>query len=119
MNPPPPIEIFHSIERSDVDAVSFYRYEAHLTFENGNRLSFSAPFRFTEGEILSDTPILEFPLSESKLVRLLGCHVSEVKCDTDGTLGLRFSNGDLLIVYANNPAYEAYTLRVDGNEYFV
>lgn len=119
MNPPPSIEIFQGIKGSDVDAISFYRYEVHLTFENRNRLSFSAPFRFAEGQLLSNAPIFEFPLSESKIVRVLGCQVNEVKCDTDGTLELWFSNGDVLIVYANDPAYEAYTLSIGEKEYVV
>lgn len=104
---------------NDVDSICFYRYEGYLTFENRNRLSFSAPFRFAERQILSDAPVFEFPLAESKLVRVLGCQVSQVKCDTDGTLELRFSNGDVLIIYANDPAYEAYTLLIDGKEYVV
>jgi hypothetical protein len=119
MNAPPSIEIFHGIESSDVDEVSFYRYEVHLIFENRNRLSFSASFRFGRSELVSDVPICEFPLAKSELLRVLGCRVDELKCDTDGTLELRFSNGDVLIVYANDPAYEAYTLFVGGKEYFV
>jgi len=50
---------------------------------------------------------------------VLGCKVIEINCDTDGTLDLEFSNGDALIVYANDPAYEAYTLQIDGKEYVV
>ena len=119
MNAPPPIEVLHGIENTDVDAVSFYRYEAHLTFENRNRLSFSAPFRFSGEEFLFETPVCRFPLTESSLVRVLGFQVRDLKCDTDGTLDLRFSNGDALIVYANDPAYEAYTLLVDEKEYCV
>jgi hypothetical protein len=119
MNPPPPLEIIQCLMHSDVDSVCFYRYEGHLTFENKNRLSFSAPFRFAEGPILPDAPAFEFPLSDTNLVRLLGYQVSQVKCDADGTLELRFSNGDVLIVYANDPAYEAYTLFIDGKEHVV
>jgi len=111
--------VFDGLKGSDVDAISFYRYEAHLTFENRNRLSFSAPFRFSEGRHISESPFIRFPLSESKLIRVLGCQVSEVKSDTDGTLELRFSNGDVLIVYANDPAYEAYTVLIGEKEYFV
>ena len=119
MNPPPSIEIFNGIKNSDVDAVTFYRYEAHLTFENQNRLSFSAPFRFGMGEFLSDTSIFEFPLSESKIVAVLGCQVNAVKCDIDGTLELQFSNGDVLVIYTNNLNYEAYSLLINEKEYLV
>jgi len=58
-------------------------------------------------------------MSESKLLRVLGFQVIEVKCDVDGTLELLFSNGDVLIVYANDPAYEAYTVFINGKEYVV
>lgn len=119
MNKPPPIEVFQGIKNSDVDAISFYRYEAHLIFENRNRLSFSAPFRFGKKELFVEAPICQFPLAESELIRVLGCQVVEIKCDTDGTLELKFSNGDLLTVYANDPAYEAYTLFVGEKEYFI
>ena len=119
MNTPPPFDVFCGIKDSDVDVVSFYRYEAHLIFSNRNRISFSAPFRFCGKELLSKTPLINFPLTESNLVRVLGCQVKELECDEDGTLELQFSNGDLLIVYANNPAYEAYSLWVAGQEYIV
>jgi hypothetical protein len=119
MHPPPAITVFDGIKGSDVDAISFCRYSAHLTFENRNRLSFSAPFRFNDAQHISDAPIIEFPLSESKLVRVLGSQVSEVKCDLAGTLELRFSNCDVLIVYANDPAYEAYTVSIGEKEYIV
>lgn len=68
---------------------------------------------------MTDAPVLEFPLLESKLLRVLGHQISELKCDTDGTLKLLFSNGDVLIVYANDPAYEAYTVFIDEKEYVV
>lgn len=119
MNPPPDINIFNGLKGSDVDVVSFYRYESHLIFENRNRLSFSAPFRFSEGKDLPDASVFEFPLAESKLIRVLGCQVMEVKCDTDGTLELRFSNSDVLIVYANEPAYEAYSVLIGEKEYVI
>jgi hypothetical protein len=119
VNPPPSLDVFKALMGSDVDSICFYRYEGHLVFENRNRLSFSAPFRFGERRSLSDAPVLKFPLLESSLNRLLGCQVTHVNCDTDGTLELRFSNDDVLIVYGNDPAYEAYTVLVGGKEYVV
>lgn len=119
MNPPPSIAILQGIKSSDVDEVSFYRYEAHLTFENRNRLSFSASFRFSECQLIADAPIIEFPLTEANIVRVLGSQVSEVTCDTDGTLELKFANGYVLIIYANDPAYEAYTISIGEKEHVV
>ena len=52
-------------------------------------------------------------------MRVLGESVVRVSCDTDGTIEIQFSNDDILIVYATDPAYEAYTGLVDGREYIV
>jgi hypothetical protein len=52
-------------------------------------------------------------------MRIVGCTVSHVGCEPDGTLTLTFTNGDALVIYANDPQYEAYTLLVDGSEYVV
>ncbi len=119
MYPPPPNEVLQKLANSSVELVSHGQYVIHLRFENGNKLSFSAPFRFAEGQLLSDAPVREFPLTDSRLVRVLGCKIGEVKCDPDGTLELRFSNGDVLVVYANDPAYEAYTVSIDEKDYLV
>jgi hypothetical protein len=50
---------------------------------------------------------------------ILNCSIAEVVCDPDGTLRLRFTNGYRLVAYANDPAYEAYTLLLGGKEYVV
>lgn len=115
----PQQQILQRLTGDNLELVSYGRYVIHLSFESGNKLSFSAPFRFGGLNALSDCSVVEFPLDESKLVRLLGFQVSHVGCDTDGTLELRFSNNDVLIVYANDPAYEAYTLSIDGKEFIV
>ena|SRR2546421_1520389 len=120
MHPPPRQEIIQRLMHSDLESVCFGLSVVHLSFANKNRLSFNAPFRFAEKRLLSaDSEIYDFQLSESRLMRLLGCTITEIKCEADGTLHLTFSNDDLLIVYANDPAYEAYTLSIDGNEYVV
>ena len=119
MYPPPPEEVIQELANRVLELVSHGEYVIHMRFENGTKLSFSAPFRFAEGKDLSGAPVFEFPLSESRLVRTLGCQVRKVKCEADGTLELHFSNGDILVVYANDPAYEAYTLTVGEKEYIV
>lgn len=91
----------------------------HLVFENGNRLSVAAPFRFDAEATIHDSAVHEFPLRDSALMRLLGHSVVEVFCDEDGSLDLTFSNRDRLIIYANDPMYEAYTLLINGQETIV
>ena len=119
MYPPPSEEIIRRLMDSDLDAVNFFRYVIHLRFENGNQLSIETPFRFDTRQNLSNSPANGFLLSESKLMRVLGSSINQFKCDTDGTLELQFTNGDALIIYANDPAFEAYTLSIDGKEYVV
>jgi hypothetical protein len=119
MYTPPPIEILNGLTGSDLVSICHGLSTVSLRFENGNLLNFSAPFRIAQENVLLASAVLEFPLSESLFVRLLGHEIIQIECDSDGTLKLQFSNRDVLIVYANDPAYEAYMLVIDGKEYRV
>lgn len=119
MHPPPTLNVLARLKSTSLEVISFARYTIHLVFENRNRLSVSAPFRFGNDTQIGDAPVCTFPLSESNLIRLLGQCVDEIACDNDGTLDLIFSNRDRIIVYANDPTYEAYTLLIDGQELVV
>lgn len=119
MYPPPSIETIFRLRGNVLEVISFGKYTIHLGFENGNRLSISAPFRFAKKAIIPVSPVFEFPILESTLMQLLWESVADCQCDTDGTLELVFSNDDMLIVYANDPQYEAYTLLIDGKEYVI
>jgi hypothetical protein len=119
MYPPPSSTVIEQLERHAVLSVSFGKYTIHLQFENGNRLSFSAQFRFGHSTKLAESTVNEFPLEQTDLIRALGSTVDNVISEDDGTLNLFFSNGDALVIYANDPMYEAYTLLVDGKEYVV
>lgn len=119
MYPPPSLEIFYKLMRGDIEQIAYSLSVLSICFEKGDYLGIEAPFRFSKKEKISDSPVLDFPLAESQLMRLLGCKIVHINCDTDGTLELDFSNGDVLIVYANDPMYEAYTLSIDGKNYVV
>src|SRR5579872_4170773 len=108
MYPPPSKSVVQQLMQGVLESITYGKYTIHLLFENGIRLSFSAPFRFSSAAYLGNTPVNEFPLAESNLVRALGCPVVDVECEEDGTLHLVFSNGDGLVIYANDPRYEAY-----------
>jgi hypothetical protein len=119
MNPPPPIEILKKLMHSDIDSICYGLSTVSIRFATNNNLSFSSPFRFADVQGAKDAPILDFPLKQSQIVRILGCQITEISCEADGTLSLLFSNEDLLVVYANEPGYEAYTILMDGKEYRV
>ena len=119
MYPPPTPKIIEQLINNEVDQISFCKYVVHVLFENGDRLSVACPFRFDTGEAITESPVHEFPLLNSSMVRVMGSSIIQAECDSDGTLRLRFTNGDSLIAYANDPGYEAYTLLLDGKEYVV
>ena len=116
---PPPPEIIAKLIGQTIEMISFGSYVFHLSFENGDRLSVTCPFRFDTGKAIAESPIFVAPLSESKMIRLVGSSVVHAECESDGTLLLKFLNCDVLIAYANNPGYEAYSLSLDGKEYIV
>lgn len=119
MYPPPAQAVLEKLKNSPLEVVSFGLYVLHLTFANGNRLSISAPFRFSSEETIANAAVSEFPMRESGIMRLLNHSIGDVRCDPDGSLELAFTNRDVLIVYANDPMYEAYSLLIDGHEYLV
>ena len=119
MYPPPNRDVLEKLKGSPVRDVSFGRYVIHLTFENEDRLSFVAPFRFSKTNLIQIASVIELPVCETELVRIIGKTVTDVGCDADGTLELIFDNEDQLIVYANDPMYEAYTLFIGMREYVV
>lgn len=119
MHPPPDPSILQKLVSHDVECVSFGKYTAHLSLDDGSRVSFEAPFRFGPAADLANDGPCEFPLISSSLMRIVGHSVTSAECEDDGTLWLTFDNGDTLVVYANNPMYEAYTVLVEGREYVV
>jgi hypothetical protein len=119
MYPPPSTEIVRRFVGDTLELVAYGQYVTHLSFASGNKVSFAAPHRYGETSKVAALPICEFPLVDSQIISSLGSMIDEVRCDDDGSLELQFSSGNVLIVYANDPAYEAYTLLVDGKEYLV
>jgi hypothetical protein len=119
MYPPPAEDTIALLVSSVVDLISFGRYVMHISFENGDRLSVACPFRFDTAEAVAQSEICDFPLTASRILRIIGSSVARAECESDGTLHLRFGGGDILIAYANDPQYEAYTLVLGGQEYVV
>jgi hypothetical protein len=119
MNAPPPLAVYMGLKQSGLDLISLGLYVINLCFSDSTRLTIYAPFRFGKNSSIISEAIQDFPLERCDLVRLLGHTVTELNCDTDGTLDLIFSNDYRLIIYANDPMYEAYLLFVEGTEYII
>lgn len=119
MYPPPHNDVFAKLVGHSIDLVSVGKYVLHLSFDSGDKLSIAGPFRFDSRDRFPESLVQDFPLQVSNIFRAVGTVVHGVETEVDGTLRLDLDNGDTLIAYANDPAYEAYTLLVDGTEYVV
>lgn len=119
MYDPPSPRIIAQLIGHVVELISFGQYVVHVSFDNADRLTITCPFRFATAAVVALSPVHEAPLKQSNLVRVVGSSVTYAKCESDGTLHLKFKNGDTLIAYANNPGYEAYSLTIGGEEYVV
>lgn len=119
MYPPPPPKVFAKLIGQVVDTVTFCSFTIHVTLENGDRISLACPFRFGPREGLASLEVQAFPIKVSNLMRVVGASITNVETEPDGTLSMVFATDDQLVAYANDPAYEAYTLFVDGKEYVV
>jgi hypothetical protein len=61
-----------------------------------------------------------FPITTSELPRLLSEQVQSVEmASSDGSLQLRFSNGDRLTIYGGSSPYESFRIKHNGAELIV
>lgn len=97
-----------------VDAVTFYRYQIMLSFEDGRRIVFSAPFCFGSPSDIHSQEWAEFPIRESGVLRVLGATVADLHTDAQNQLWIDFSSGDTLLI-AWMPMYECYEF-MEGRE---
>lgn len=119
MHPPPPQHVFQTLRGWLIDSVTLGKHSAHLFVDESNSLSIFAPFKFGKRDAIVNSTAHEFPLESTEFTRLVGLQVVDSRCDRNGSLTLDFANGDRLLVCADDPMYEAYTLKVDGEEFFV
>lgn len=119
MHPPPDLEILNKLKNSALFTISFGLYVVHFSFENEDILSFSCPFRFSKTEDIFNQSVCEFPILSTSLIRVIGQSIIDINCEQDGTLSIIFEECDNLILYANDPMYEAYTMKIADKEYIV
>lgn len=119
MYPPPDIVIYHALLQRGVESICFGLSAVSIAFEGNHNLNFVSCFRFGNRENVLTLPVENFPIKVSGMMSIINSVVTAVRCDSDGTLDLDFSSNGVLIIYANNPMYEAYSLRIDGNTFIV
>lgn len=99
---------FGFLRDRELELLCFGPYAVTLHFSGDVRMQIEGPFRHLAGERQAEP--VHFPLSESKLMRLLTQRVIAVKAKPNGTLALSFGNGDSLIIEGNTGPYEAYSV---------
>ena len=98
----------------EVEMVCFAIYSIYLHLSNNVIITIESPLRhYCAGES-GEGRIDDFPLSESKLMRLLSCKVTEFQIENNVSLVLFFSNGDKVIIIPRK-GYESYHIKHDGD----
>jgi hypothetical protein len=107
------------LKQRQVELLCFGPYSVTLHFDEGIRIQVESAFRHIVAADDGKAAKSSFPLSYSRLMRLLGERVSKVETERDGTLSLTFSNQDMLIIDGNSGPYEAYQVRYGDREIVV
>lgn len=56
------------------------------------------------------------PIKSSALLTLIGCQIVESAGEADGTLTLRFTDTESLVIYGDNGPYESYHIKFGERE---
>src|SRR5260370_17586456 len=98
---------FEFLKDRELELLCFGPYGVMLHFEGGIQIQIEGSFT----HVTTATPeASHFPLSESQLMRLLLQRVTQVAVKRNGTLTLRFGNGDTLVIDGNVGPYESYNV---------
>ncbi len=116
MYAPPEENDLKALSGRTAEMVCFAANCVYIHLSNNALLSIEGTFRLQTEEGDSDTGEASFPLSGSKLMRIVGQKTDHVQSLSDGTLILYFTNGDILTVSGDNGPYEAYHIRYGDRE---
>src|ERR1043166_628263 len=99
---------FEFLRERELELLCFSPYAVTLHFSGNVRMQIEGLFTHRAAQRTAEPS--HFPLSESKLMRLLTQRVTAVKAKPNGTLDFSFSNGDALIIEGNTGPYESYSV---------
>ena len=89
----------------EVEAVCFYQFTLVLVFREGISISLASSFKYSaEGEREQAVPV-----TSSTLMQLTGKAVVSATASTDGTLALRFNDGQTFTCLDPTDQYESYS----------
>lgn len=94
----------------------------HFAFQGNIWITLLSSFQHQQKADVDDNRIgvmQSLPVTHTTLMSLLELTVTEVHGDEKGTLSLIFSDGQVLRLFDDNTAYEAYSFSDGEHEYFV
>lgn len=102
-----------------LEQVSFSVNTVHLSFDEAVCITIESSFTHTTGRGMSQADRKNVPVSESRLMHLLGESIESAEAAINGTLTLRFTNGQVFECYDDTPMYESYRMRFGDEEIVV
>jgi len=102
-----------------LEHVSFSVNTLHLTFNDEVSITVESCFNHSLHGSTDQSERAYVPVRESKLMQLIGVSVESAEGSPDGTLTLRFTNGQAFTCYDDTPQYEAYRMYFGKEEIIV
>lgn len=99
-----------------VELVSFSANTVYVAFDGGLSITIESSFAHTPGDDASARPRQEVPIRESALMQLIGPQVKSAEGGEDGTLTLRFEDGQQLECFDDLAQYECYHITIGTKE---
>jgi hypothetical protein len=97
-----------------LDHITFAEYTLYFSFDDKISITVNSSFQHLFEVAEQNEPVQKMPLAESKLMQLIGHHVTQAHGEFEGTLTLVFDNGHILRIFDDDPHYECYSIN-DGN----
>jgi len=101
-----------------LESITFSENAVILAFDGRVSVSVESSLRHQFAADNGQGTVQSLPLSESKLMQLLGRSVTKAEGDRDGTLTLLFDNEHVLYVFDDQAQYESYLIN-DGEHEIV
>ncbi|QOJ00933.1 MAG: hypothetical protein HRU70_10670 [Phycisphaeraceae bacterium] len=96
-----------------LEMVCFNQNQVYLHFDADITICIESAYSYKTEQVI------DVPARESNLMDLLGSAISAAQGDANGTLSLRFNNGDALKVYDTTKQYESYRIKYGDNTIIV
>lgn len=110
---------FDFLRNQELELLCFAPYTVTLHFGEGIQLQIEGSFEHVIAGQDAKPVASKFPMSGSRLMRLLLERVSKVSTKHDGTLPLSFGDGDLVVIKGNAGPYESYNVTRPGHPLIV